>query len=773
MVWMPQNLSALHALRDMSDESLLALLQSRPDLATPPPGSLPGLLARALTRPSLERALATLNTFQLQVLEACAALAHTLPHSKVTSAAVRRALGAKVSAPEVRDALDYLKLRLLITGSLRNIQVPSPVWAALGPFPAGLGPSLEETLTRRGDLSESDLELWTTRLTSPEQVTELVSGAPEKARTVINMLTWGPPIGNRGSGASSANSPLVWLIERGLLATAGESHVALPREIALIMRGGLTHSKVVAHPPQPESTTPTGFHPGLGTAREFSDASAGERVFEVVQLVDLLVEQWAEGGPTLRTGGIGVRELRRVAAALELDEDEAALLIEVSAGAQLLALRDSDNAWVPSREHLAWAQLTPAEKWVQIAWSWLKSTRATWLIGEREHGQIIAPLSPGIDRAWITSVREATLAVLAQTEPGGVLNHDAIYGQLKWQSPRSAPHKQAVNTFLRHAQWLGVLGAGALTSAGRHLLAAASASSLDIEDSAIARAVAAVERVLPAEVAEIMVQGDLTVIVPGRPAPSLEWLWHIARVEQRGSAQVLRLTEGSIHDALARGWTSAQMLERLQAASVTGLPQPVQYLIADVERNFDQLRAHSALSVITTSDPTRAREILADSGLGHLDFNRVAPTVLISPRPLPEVLAALREAGHSVADTAQDPSDLKAARRRPSARGSLQIGSPVAISLDDAAPHRALMAIRAGEGREKDAGRDPLIARQQLAHMHEQGRTGWITLVTNTGKTQRRLVKVVGISSGRVRLHDVERESELVVQLHRISAVSE
>lgn len=83
------------------------------------------------------------------------------------------------------------------------------------------------------------------------------------------------------------------------------------------------------------------------------------------------------------------------------------------------------------------------------------------------------------------------------------------------------------------------------------------------------------------------------------------------------------------------------------------------------------------------------------------------------------------------------------------------------------------MAIRAGEKQAEITGPDPLIARQRLAAMHEQGRSGWITLVDGGGKTQRRLVQVVGISQGRARLHDVEHESELVVQLHRIVAVEQ
>src|SRR5690625_730475 len=165
MVQMPQNPSALDTLRQFTDDQVLALLGARPDLATPPPGSLPGLAARALTRPSLaprpslERALSGLDTFQLQALEAAAVLDNSLLPGPVTAAAVRRALGGKVPADAVRGALTLLKEQLLVLGSARSLRVPAEVFAALGPFPAGLGPSLQETLAQRGDLSDSEREL--------------------------------------------------------------------------------------------------------------------------------------------------------------------------------------------------------------------------------------------------------------------------------------------------------------------------------------------------------------------------------------------------------------------------------------------------------------------------------------------------------------------------------------------------------------------------------------------------------------------------------------
>ncbi|HLS04252.1 MAG TPA: helicase-associated domain-containing protein, partial [Actinomycetales bacterium] len=739
---MPQNRSVLHILRQYSDDQLLALLAARPDLATPPPGSLAGLAARALTRPSLERAIAGLNTFELQVLESVAVLTHSLPVATLTPTVIRRALGRRVPAARVREAINGLKEKLLLSGSATDLHAPAEVFAALGPFPAGLGPSLTETLTQRGDLTDEERELWTAQLTSAQHLTELLAQAPKRAHRVLELLTWGPPIGDRGSAGGSDNSPLTWLISRGLLATAGEQHVALPREIALFLRDGQTHKSVTSEPPALEAHPPTGYRPMLGEPQAFVDASAGERATEVLQLVDLLIEEWEEGGPALRTGGIGLREMRRLANALGIDEPEVAFLFEVSAAAQLLALTDDEKLWVPSREHLIWAQREAGEKWVQLAWAWLNSPRATWLIGQRDQGRIIAPLQSGIDRAWIPHLRERTLSVLAQTQRGAVPNHADVYAQLKWHSPKSAPHEVAVHTFLEHAQWLGVLGARSLTSATRHLLEAARAGDLQAEDTAIAKAVAAVNAALPAEVAQIMVQGDLSIIIPGRPAPNLEWVAQVAHVEQRGAAQVLRLTEDSVRAAMQRGWTASKLVEKLGAAATTELPQPVAYLIADVERQFGRVRAHSVQSVIATADPASATEILADANLVHLAFERVAPTVLISRLPTAEVVETLRSHGHAPITDHVDNRGTQGGRRRPSARGSLQVGQPVSIILDDAAPHRALMAIRAGEKQAASSGPDPLIARQRLTAMHDQGRAGWLTLVDGGGKSQRRLVRV-------------------------------
>ena len=61
-------------LRERSDEDLEKLFTLRPDLITPIPADMSSLATRACSAPSLLRALETLNQWQFQVLEVCAAL---------------------------------------------------------------------------------------------------------------------------------------------------------------------------------------------------------------------------------------------------------------------------------------------------------------------------------------------------------------------------------------------------------------------------------------------------------------------------------------------------------------------------------------------------------------------------------------------------------------------------------------------------------------------------------------------------------------------------
>ncbi|MDR2722330.1 MAG: helicase-associated domain-containing protein [Cellulomonadaceae bacterium] len=92
----------------------------------------------------------------------------------------------------------------------------------------------------------------------------------------------------------------------------------------------------------------------------------------------------------------------------------------------------------------------------------------------------------------------------------------------------------------------------------------------------------------PPMVSEIIVQGDLTGVIPGRPDPDLRNLvTDAAVVESFGAATTVRFTQESIGHALTHGWTAQGLREALTARCPFPLPQALDYTITDTERRLD------------------------------------------------------------------------------------------------------------------------------------------------------------------------------------------
>src|SRR5262249_36355522 len=101
-------------LADLPDERLITLLQLRPDLAQPPPGSIAALAARAQARQSVKAATDELDFLRLAVLDALLVLqADTTPVSITKLLAL---IGDRAAEADVIDALDDLRQRALAWG---------------------------------------------------------------------------------------------------------------------------------------------------------------------------------------------------------------------------------------------------------------------------------------------------------------------------------------------------------------------------------------------------------------------------------------------------------------------------------------------------------------------------------------------------------------------------------------------------------------------------------------------------------------------------------
>lgn len=780
-------------LRERSDDELVALLRSRPDLASPSPATLSSLAVRATSRSSLERALAGVDASVLQVLEAVVALSDPGP---VTAADLPAAIGA---TDEAGVELVERALRLAVVGTLvypdsdaadAPLQ-PSPGLAEiLGPYPAGLASA--DAGVRRGTPAEPvDLD----------DLPTLLRTAPAGARPVLDALLWGPPVGLAPSNSTAAAAAVDWLVRRHLLLPGDSRHVVLPRAVALALRGGRTHTAPAFPPALPDDVA----HRSHDLVAAES-AAAGERI---VLLVARLVRLWEHTPPgVLRGGGLGVRELRRVASALDTDEAEAAFVIELAGAAAFVADDGEDNpSFAPTVAVDEWAVRDVPDRWALLARTWRSTLRTPWLVGSRDdRGGVRAALDPELQRTWAPRLRRAVLDVLADTPPGTALDPTHVLAVLRWRTPRSVPPPAAVQAMLVEAGRLGITGAGALSDAGRALLLE-TAPLVGAADPADALAAA-----LPPAVDEILLQGDLTGVVPGRPSPELEDLLdRTAHVESRGGALTVRFTPDSVRRALDAGSTADGLLAELAAHSRAGVPQPLEYLVRDAARRHGRLRVGSASGYVRADDPSLLAGLAEDPRLASLGLIRLAPTVLAAQAPARELVEALR--AHGLAPVAEGPdgqvvhvvSSIRRVGRRATAGARRRASDAAPTGAREALTDDRLLALvpqlrRAEAERKADEAErvpgtilppptrrasappsapppgagtaDPVDALVLLREAAAEKAEVWVELVGSHGVPQRRLLRPLRVEGGRLRAIDTARESELTVAVHRIATVT-
>ena len=815
----------------LPDREVAALLVARPDLASPPSSSFLALATRAGTQGSVEQALAGLDASTLAVAEAVVALSRLDESGEAegigsTEAAEDgRASGAvgtggesaddgpvgdpadnpdnadlagliaarlPLETEQVTEALDRLsRLALVIEG-----RPVAALEAAFGPHPFGLGPWAAESLS--AEQLPPTLE---------ELSEDVASGAdepivPTASVKMLQALTWGPPAGTlRSGGKVPGAAPLIerrWL-ERSSDAR-GRTRFILPRQVALALRGGRLTRETLTAPEAGDLETVGG------------DVVASESAFhaeETVRLVGALLEEWGrEGGTIRRTGGVSVRALTRTADALDLEPDAAARIIEITAGAGLLGLDDDGTTWVPSTLAAGWLADSLPQRWAPLALAWAGSARTAWLTGTRDDdGALRAVLGPDLEAGWAARLRARVLAILGDLPQGASATPAFVRAALTWESPRRAIPGGAISAVLAEAETLGITGGRALTEAGR-ILARRAAASLDqpeagrggsagsaegtdggavaeapSDDETLAVLEAALAADLPAAVDMILVQSDLTAIVPGRPAPELATLLErTSVVESRGGALTVRFTPESVRGALDVGYRAEEITQAIGRYSPAPLPDSLSVLIQDAARHHGAVRVRAVSALLRVGDEATAAGLLAEPRLKDLGLDEVAPGILVATASAGQVLRELRATG--LAPVTEDasghlvvgPATAQQARRapEPSRPGSEH-------SVRRRRPGRRELAtlvgrLRVGQEALQAAGEtavatDPVHALAILRQAQSSRSRLRLSLAGPDGAVQERQVRVMAVEPGRVRLRDVVRETELTVAVHRIVSV--
>lgn len=730
-------------LAELDDERLIRLLELRPDLTQPPPGSIAALAARAQARQSVKAATDGLDFLRMTVLDALLVLhadTAAVPTTKLVAL-----IGDRASGDAVAAAVDDLRERALVWGDA-TVRVTAEAAAGLPWYPG-----------------QASVEV-----TEATDIAARLEAADSAQLELLQRLLEGSPMGRTRDAApgTPADRPVQRLLAAGLLRQVDNETVILPRLVGQVMRGEQPGPVDLTQPDPTVSTT---------TAADVDAVAAGAAI-DLLREVELVLETLsATPVPELRSGGLGVRDVKRLTKVTGIDEARLGLIVEVSAAAGLIAagMPEPDPHegvgpyWTPTVAADRFVESPTAAKWHLLASTWLDLPGRPSLIGRRgPDGKPYAALSDSLFSTAAPLDRQLLLDVLIDMPAGSGVDAISASRAMIWRRPRWAVRLQPdpVGDLLTEAHALGLVGRGAIATPARKLLAGEQADVV----------VAAMEKVLPAPIDHFLLQADLTVIVPGPLQRDLaEQLASVATVESAGAAMVYRISEPSIRRALDTGRTASELHALFSKHSKTPVPQGLTYLIDDVARRHGQLRVGMAQSFVRCEDTALLAQAVGAPATEQLEMRMLAPTVAVSQAPISEVLAALREAGFAPAaeDSTGAIVDIRArgarvpappGRRRahrPPTPTSQTLGAIVAVLRKVASTPFGNMRL------------DPAVAISQLqeaAHLQSSVVIGY---VDPAGVATQRVVAPINIRGGQLTAYDPASGRVREFAIHRVTSV--
>jgi hypothetical protein len=648
------------------DEWLVELFSSRPDLALSAPASL-GALVEALIEPGSVLAFYDMaDRSTRQVLDALCVLPSPTQLEALAVAlggdagslrpVVERLVAAGLVLAEMPGTAGSVPAEVPGTATLlRNPGLPRAI-----PNPAGLAGSAREMLSRYpvGDLSEMAarlgvvargakagvLETLAQALSSPERMAGAVRAGPEGTERLARRLSsaslevglsWG-----MHETARSDRTPEGWLLRRAMLVPTMWGSATMPAEVALALRGGRLFD---SFSPDGPPLTITALDPAR------TDRRAAEVALTLVGDVAAVLEAWAvEPAKLLRSGGLGVREVRRVAKLTGRSEPDSARLVDLMTYA---GLADVDGELVlPAPEYDQWSEQPVGARWAQLAEGWCDVPLHLSLAGAI--GTNEKPIPPLLDRPPELDAlarRQFVLSLLVELPPGQAVERVSAAARLAWRRPAlweggPALPEMLISWALDEAEMVGLSVEGASSSFGRQLMAGDAGG-----------AAAALGAFAPPVTSEVVLQADLTAVASGELAPDLRReLDLLADVESAGAATVYRFSEASLRRGFDAGRSAEQMLAWLAEHAPKGVPQPLRYLVDDLARRFGRARVGAAASYLRSDDPALVAEVVRARKTARLHLRLLAPTVAVSDVEPATAVATLRDAGYLAAPEEAD-----------------------------------------------------------------------------------------------------------------------
>jgi hypothetical protein len=448
------------------------------------------------------------------------------------------------------------------------------------------------------------------------------------------------------------------------------------------------------------------------------DRAAAERAFATTfSVLELLDELGRQPARELARGGIALPDSKRLATAANVQLEQLPALVAVAASADLIAL--GSGVWAPTAAASTWQLLGTVDRWLSLSRSWVDTLPGDLrtLLAQRRH----SAWGDHLD-SWVRWLYPA----------GG-----------DWMSGRILEQEQ-------RATLLGLTFSTTPSTAAAHLLA----GEAELAKQAIAP-------LFPVEVEKVYLQHDLSIVSPGPLAAPLDSrLRLLADVESRELATTYRISAESLDRAIAAGETAESLRELLATISLSGVPQPLDYLITETARRHALVRvgADAAGTYVRSDDENLLTTIHADQRLGSLGLTSDGPR-LRSRLDSQVVFWALSDARYPVSAERRDGSIVSVKR---------ELSGTTAAAVRDHA-REIVERLRATAGPENHSATAWLERQLDLAIKARVAVA--VTVTMPNGSLVDYLLEPTGLGGGRLRARDRKADIERTLPLSSITEV--
>ncbi len=499
---------------------------------------------------------------------------------------------------------------------------------------------------------------------------------------------------------------------------AGDAAATL-RELALLSPSGGSVAPAVAtavagrEVPLPVPATSPTSEPAI--ADEPASARAAERAFTTVAtLADALLLSEEAPLALLAGGTVGLSEKRRL---VERGlPDETPLLDDLLAlGTDAGLLRPVERTLRLADEGAAWLRLPGPTRWARL----------------------------------VTGFRAALPAALRTAEGGWI-----PLGDWPGEHPWDPAWPAKAETLTRQARLLGLI---AQSDAGDGLAeapwAAAARRGEDPDPAGLAPFV-------PAEVDRIFLQNDLTAIAPGPLLPALDLrLRDMAARESASQASSYRFTADSIARALSAGETADGIVAFLEEISLTGVPQPLRYLLTQSASRHGQVQVgtdpETGRTRIRSDDPHLLQAIGVDQALRPLGL--VPEDDALTTRVNRDtVFWALTDEHY--------PAALVDGVGRVERPSRTRASAPPAQERAEVSYAALIARLREARGTDADAA----WLQRELEHAAKQRAVIAVAVAMPDGTTRELILEVTGFGGGRLRGRDRASDVERTLPIRSI-----